>query len=107
MPPGRESGALFRYIKTSIGVTTTDIFHVVKTPSGEKLIANSSKPSTPGITPGTFTLRRLDLTISGTGKHPYITAPATCTGHWSFALTIRNWFGQPSVTARDRAACTP
>jgi hypothetical protein len=103
----KGSPLLALYIKTSIGINTVDYFHIVKSSRGLTLIARASKPATPGVAPGSFTLQQLDLTIAGSGKHAYMTAPSTCAGSWPFSLTIANWFGQPSVTAHDRVACTP
>ncbi len=103
----KGSPLLALYIKTSIGITTVDYFHIVKSSRGLTLISRSTKPAAPGIAPGVFTIRQLDLTIAGSGKHPYMTAPPSCTGSWPFSLTITNWFGQPSVTAGDRVACKP
>ena len=102
----KGSPVLILFVKTSIGVITSDYLHVVKSPTGVLLTGGQAKPAKPGTVAGDITLQRLDLTISGSGKSAYITAPRTCTGSWPFSLTIRNWFGQPSITARDRVACT-
>ncbi len=34
-----------------------------------------------------------------------ITNPRRCNGSWPFALTVTNWFGQPSITAHDQVKC--
>jgi len=92
-------------IKTSIGVNAAEYFHIVKTSRGiVKLIATFAKPAKAGIAPGNFTIQKLDLTINGSGKK-YVTNPSTCTGSWPFSLTIADYFGQPSITARDLVAC--
>jgi hypothetical protein len=102
----RGSRELILYVKTSIGVNTTLAFHLVKTRSGVyKLVANETKPAKPGISPGTFTLQTLNLTLTGAGHKPYLTNPRTCTGSWTYSLTITNHFRQPSITAKDRVNC--
>jgi hypothetical protein len=101
----KGSPELVLWIKTSIGVNAVDYFHIVKTGGGTvKLIANAAKPAKAGIAPGNFTIQKLDLTVNGSGKK-YVTNPHTCSGGWPFALTITNYFGQPSITARDVVAC--
>lgn len=102
----KGSRELILYVKTTLGVNSVAYFHIVKTPKGIfKLIANDTKPAQPGIVPGDITLQKLDLTIAGSAKRPFVIAPSVCTGKWGFALTIDNWFGQPSITARDKVAC--
>lgn len=102
----KGSRIMLLYLKTSIGLSTTNYFHIVKTGNGsEMLVTNAPKPSKPGIAPGDFTLQTLDLSVSGSGRAPYLTNPRTCTGSWPFSLTITDYFGQPSVTAGDRVQC--
>lgn len=102
------SPELILYVTTSSGLHVAQFLHVVKTRSGAvELVGNSTKPSKPGVTPGHFTLQKLDLTVSGSGaKQPYIANPPACPGSWTFALTITNYFGAPSTTATDRVACS-
>jgi hypothetical protein len=100
----KGSPELILYVKTSIGVNTVDYLHIVKSPAGLQLVGHAAKPTKPGVVAGDITLQRLDLTLSA-GK-AYSTAPPTCSGSWLYTLTLRNWFGQPSITARDRVPCT-
>ncbi len=103
----KGSRELILYINTSVGIKLANFLHIVKAPAGSaKLTGTSTKPSKPGITPGSYTLQRLDLTVSGSGNKPYLINPPTCKGSWPFSLTITNWFGQPSVTASDSVTCT-
>lgn len=103
----KGSHELLLFVKTSIGVNTLNVFHAVRAASGRlQLIARTTKPTTPGVAPGSFTLQALDLTIDSSSKKPYMSNPGTCPGSWPFSLTITNWFGQPSITARDRVTCT-
>lgn len=102
------SRILVFYVKTSIGLNTSFIFHIVKTRSGAtELISKTSKPKKPGVTPGTFSLQRVHLTVAGkspSGK-PYGINPPTCTGRWQASMTITNWFGGPTITASDSINC--
>lgn len=101
------SRLLILYIKTSVGVNTSDYLHVVTTRAGVvKLVGNTAKPAKPGVGPGDITLQKLDLTVSGSGRKPYITNPRKCNGSWPVSITVTNWFGQPSITAHDSVKCT-
>ena len=103
----KGSGELILYFKTSIGVNESIYLHVVKGSAGStELVYVVAKPSKPGVAPGTFTLQRLDLTLSGWGQKPYLTNPPTCSHSWPFSLTVTNYFGQPSVTSHYKVKCT-
>ena len=95
---------LFLYVKTTIGLDVTDFFHVVKTGGGLELIGRNTKPSHSGFVPGNFTLQTLDLT-SVASPSAYFSNPPKCTRSWRFALTLTNFFGQPSITAPDNVRC--
>lgn len=102
----KHSGAIVLYIKTSIGVKTADTFHIVKTSKGFHLTSLFSKPTKPGVSPGSFTIQKLVLTVSSSAKRPYFTAPPTCRGSWGFALTLAEWFGRKPFTAQDNVKCS-
>ena len=103
----KGSPVLFLDVVTSIGIDTTFPFHVVKGPGGAtELIGVDTKPAKPGVQPGSFTIRTIDLTVSGSGHANYLSDPGSCAGSWPFALTVKNFFGQPSVTAKDTVKCT-
>lgn len=103
----RGSRELILYVSTSVGIKLANFLHIVNTAAGNlKLAGTAAKPAKPGVTPGSYSLQKLDLTVSGSGKKPYLIAPPTCKGSWPFSLTITNWFGQPTVTARDSVKCT-
>ena len=102
----KGSPELILYVKTTIGVNTVDYLHIVRTTAGIKLIGVATKPKHRGIAPGDYTLQTFDLTVGTIGKRSWIKPPATCTGHWVFALTLTNFFGQPAITARDSVPCT-
>lgn len=99
------SRLLIFYLHTSLGLNTTEFFHIVKSGGSYKLISNMSKPASPGITPGTFSLQTVDLTLKSSANKPFFTNPGTCTGSWGFFLKITNFFGQPSITAQDTVNC--
>jgi hypothetical protein len=102
----RGSRELILYVKTSIGINTTLVFHLVKTPGGVyKLVSHLTKPPKPGVTPGSFSLQTLNLILTGAGHKPFLTNPGTCTGSWTYSLTIINYFRQPSITAQDQVRC--
>ena len=103
----KGSRELILNIVTSIGVNSVEFFHVVKAAGGQvQLIARGAKPAMPGVAPGSLTLQSLDLTIASSSKKPYLSNPSTCPGSWPFSLAVTNWFGQPSITARDQVSCT-
>lgn len=103
----KGSGALILYVQTSIGINDTDVFHIVKGSTGNsELVAVIAKPSAPGVAPGSATVQRLDLTLTGWGKKPYLINPPTCSHSWPFSVTVTNYFGQPSVTSRYKVKCT-
>jgi hypothetical protein len=94
------------YAQTSIGANSIIAFRISKLRDGQmKLVAKFTKPTSPGITPGSFTIEKVDVTIRGSGRKAYMTNPPRCSGGWTFAMTLTNYFGQPSVTAHDRARC--
>lgn len=102
----KGSPLLILYIKTSIGVNNSNYFHIVKLADGRtRLTGTATKPAKPGVTPGSYTLQKLDLTLSGSGKKPYLNNPGSCSGSWPFSISITNWFGQPSITATDSVKC--
>lgn len=96
----KGSPVVMLYVTTSIHVDATDYFHVVKKGGSVELIANGTKPSKPGVAPGSFTIQTIDLSTFNAGKNP-----PTCHGSWRFSLTTTNFFGQPSVTAPDSVKC--
>jgi hypothetical protein len=108
--PGYRRGSLvlILYIKTSVGFTTTDYFHLFTNRDGsERLVGKLAKPAKPGVQRGTFTIQKIKLSLfRSSHKKPYITNPPTCHGSWPFSLTNANYFGQPSVTAHDAVRCT-
>ena len=97
----KGSAVLALDVHTSVGVSTIFFFHVSTKGGRVVLIANESKPAKRGIAPGTFTIQHVDLTFD----KAELTAPKTCSGGWDFAMTIRSYFGAPSVTAHDRVPC--
>ena len=102
----KGSRELILYVKTAIGANTVDYFHLVRASDGQwQLVAGFVKPAKPGVAPG-FTVQRLDLTLASSSRKPYLSNPSTCSGSWPFSITVRNWFGQPSITARDQVNCT-
>jgi hypothetical protein len=105
-PKGAQ--ALFLYVQTSVHVNVTDVFYIHRSPNGgTTLIASVSKPKKPGVTPGSFTIQHIKLSVSaGTAAKPYLSDATSCPGSWPFSFTIDNWFNQPSVTAHDKVACT-
>lgn len=97
---------LILWVKPSIGPNVAVPFRVLKGPGGRgELRATFTKPSQPGILPGSVTLQTVTLSVSGSGKGSYITNPAVCQGAWAYSVTVANYFGQPSVTARDQVTC--
>ncbi len=101
----KGSPELILYVKTTIGATATDVLHVVNAHGRLQLVVRPPKPSKPGRTPGSYTVQSFNLTI-GIANKPFLSNPRTCTGDWAFALTLINWFNQPSITARDAVKCT-
>lgn len=98
---------LILWVKTSIGVTQAVPFRVMKGTGGRmELQARFTKPAQPGVSPGSFTIQTIDLSVSHTGRASFITDPPACSGSWPFALTVVNYFGQPSITAHDRVRCS-
>jgi hypothetical protein len=103
----KGSPEIILYIKTSVGLNTTDVFHLVKKNGSEILTGTSSPPTKPGTQPGSITIQKLKLRVSGSSaQNPYVTNPPTCHKSWLFSLTTTNYFGQPSVTAHDAVKCT-
>jgi hypothetical protein len=103
----KGSPEIILYIKTSVGFDTTEVLHLVKKDGGEILTGTSTPPTKPGTQPGSFTIQKLKLRVSGSSaKKAYITNPPTCHKSWLFTLTTTNYFGQPSVTAHDAVKCT-
>jgi hypothetical protein len=99
---------LILWAKTSFGVTAAYPFRILKGRGGRmELRTQLKKPKTPGVTPGSFTIQTLTLSISHFGKRSFITNPPSCHGSWPYSLTIVNWFNQPSITAHDRVRCSP
>jgi hypothetical protein len=71
------------------------------------LVENMTKPKKPGVTPGSFTIEHVKLSVSaGTAAKPYLSDVTSCHGSWPFSFTIKNWFNQPSITAHDKVRCT-
>lgn len=99
---------LVLWVKTSIGVTQAVPFRVLHL-GGHRIAlrATFKKPATPGVSPGSFTIQTVSLSITGHGRKSFIADPPSCTGSWPFALTVINYFSQPSITAHDRVKCTP
>jgi hypothetical protein len=106
---GHPKGARnqFLYIQTSIHVNGTYTFYIHKLPGGgTELVSTTAKPKKAGVTPGSFTVERIDVSESaGTAQKPYLSDMSTCPGSWRFSFTVTNWFNQPSVTAHDKVAC--
>lgn len=102
------SRAVFLYAQTSIHVNATLVFYIQKAPTGgTTLIETMAKPKKPGVTPGSFTIQHVKISVSaGTAKKPYLSDVTSCHRSWPFSFTIRNWFNQPSVTAHDKVRCT-
>jgi hypothetical protein len=97
---------LVLWVKTSIGVNSAIAFRVLKGAGGRvELRATFPKPSQPGVSPGSFTIQTVLLSVFGSGKRSYITDPAVCPGSWPFSLRVVNYFDQPSITARDQVKC--
>jgi hypothetical protein len=103
----KGSRDLIFYVQTSIHVNATLIFYISKTPGGgTKFVAHLTKPKKPGVTPGSYTIQKVDISVSaGTDTKPYLTDPSSCTGAWRSSFKIDNWFNQPSVTAKDQDPC--
>ncbi|MBV9310549.1 MAG: hypothetical protein JOZ73_06950 [Solirubrobacterales bacterium] len=103
-PVGTRNLVLF--ISTSIGVKTNLPFRVEKSNGRVKLVATMAKPSKPGYQPGNYTIQDVKLSAHGKSKKPFFTNPAKCTKKgWVFTFTITNYFGQKSITAKDRQRC--
>ncbi len=106
---GHPKGArtIFLYVQTSVHINVTDVFYIHKAPGGgTKLVADVTKPKKPGVTPGSFTIKHIMLSVSGgTASKPYLSDVSKCSGSWPFSFTVNNWFNQPSVTAQDKVTC--
>jgi len=104
----KGSRAVFFYAQTSIHVNATLVFYISKSSSGgTTLIETMPKPKKPGVTPGSFTIQHVALSVSGgTAKKPYLSNVTSCPGSWPFAFTIQNWFNKPSITAHDKVKCS-
>jgi hypothetical protein len=104
----KGSRAVFLYAQTSIHVNTTLPFYIQKSASGgTTLVENMAKPKKPGVTPGSFTIEHVKLSVSaGTAAKPYLSDVTSCHGSWPFSFTIKNWFNRPSITAHDKVTCT-
>ena len=97
---------LILWAKTSVGVNAGYPFRIIKGRGGRmELQTKLEKRKAPGVSPGSFTIQSVTLTMSHTGKRPFITNPPTCPGGWRFSLTVVNYFKQPPITAHDRAKC--
>jgi hypothetical protein len=101
------SRALFFYAQTSIHVNATLVFYIHTSPTGgTTLVEKSPKPKKPGVTPGTYTIEHVKISVSGgTAKKPYIANVTSCHRSWPFSFTIKNYFKAPSVTAHDKVKC--
>lgn len=99
---------LILWVKTSDGGIQTFPFQAMRAPGGRaKLVARLPKPAQPGVTRGTVTVQRLDLSVSGSVIGSFNTNPPRCPGSWRFVLKIVNYFNQPPITAYDRVKCQP
>lgn len=99
---------LVLWVKTSIGVNQVFPFRVIRGAGRPvELQASLTKPAQPGVSPGSFTIQSVDLSIAGSGKRSLITNPKSCSGSWPFALRVVNYFGQPGITAHDQVKCRP
>jgi hypothetical protein len=103
----RGTRNLILWAKTSIGVNAGYPFRVLKGRGGRVALRTKlPKPKTPGVSPGSFTIQTVTLSISHFGRRPFITNPPSCHRSWPFSLTVVNWFNQPSITAHDRVKCS-
>lgn len=99
---------LILWVKTSNGGDQMFPFRAMRGSGGRvKLVASLPKPAQPGVTRGTVTVQRLDLSVSGSVTGSFNTNPAVCAGSWQFKLMIVNYFRQPPITAYDRVKCKP
>jgi hypothetical protein len=97
---------LILWVKTSLGVSAGYPFRVLKGKGGQvELQVKLQKPKTPGVSPGSFTIQTVDLSISHSGRKPFIVDPPSCRGSWPFTLKVSNYFNQPPITAHDRVKC--
>ena len=97
---------LLLWVKTSIAGNQAFAFRVMRGAAGrEELQGRFTKPSRPGVTPGSFTIQTIDLSVSGSGNGSFITNPTVCSGAWRFALAVVNYFNQPPITAYDKVNC--
>ena len=98
---------LILWVKTSIGVNEANPFRILTGKGGRvELQARLPKPKAPGVTPGSFTIQTITLSVSHFGAKPFITNPPSCPGSWPFSLRVVNYFHQPSITAHDRVKCS-
>jgi hypothetical protein len=104
-PPGakRSSEDLIIYVRTSLGLTITQVWNVLP---NQSFAAYFNPPPPPSQrTKGLYALKTIDLTLKGPDHKPFIQAPRTCNRSWAFAMTIANYDG-PNITAHDKAACS-
>ena len=97
---------LILWAKTSIGVNAGYPFRILNGRRGQvELQTRLQKPKVPGVSPGSFTIQSVTLSISHSGRKSFITNPPSCSGGWPFSLKVVNYFNQPSITAHDRVSC--
>jgi hypothetical protein len=97
---------LILWVKTSIGVNQAFPFRVLKAAGHRvELQARLKKPKQRGVTPGTFTIQTVVLSVTGSGRRSFITDPPSCASSWRFSLKVVNYFNQPPITAHDRVKC--
>lgn len=105
-PKGTRS--LLLWITTSVGGNQAFPFQVLRGSGGRAtLVARVPQPPQPGVTRGTVTVQRLDLSVSGSVVGSFNTNPTVCSGSWRFTLKIVNYFNQPPITAYDGVKCKP
>jgi hypothetical protein len=104
-PPRAKRGSedLVFYVRTSLGLTITQVWNVLP---NQSFAAYFNPPPPPSQrTKGLYALKTIDVTLKGPGHKPFIQAPRTCNRSWAFAMTIANYDG-PNITAHDKAACS-